>query len=79
MKFENVVEVLSKAKVPCRVKEDDNGTIDIELGFDYPEILVDDIYKAFNQNLPTNIIICADSCGGKVINITNIAGGKRNY
>lgn len=80
MKFENVVEVLRKAKVPCRIKEDADGTIDIELGYNYPDELVDDIYKAFNQNLPNNISICAHSSGGKVINTTVVGVNKiRSY
>jgi len=80
--FNEVVSILTEARIPCRVKETkfhDQVEISIECGFNFPDELVDRIYSAFGGNLPKEISICADSCGGEVTNRARIAGGPKEY
>lgn len=76
--FEIAAEKLSAARIPCRLKEVD-GQLVVELGFNYPDELVDAIYSAVGSDLANQMEICADQSGGSVTNMQRIAGGPKRY
>jgi hypothetical protein len=83
MTFQQIVAILEEGKIPCIVKQyeyDDHGIkYTIELGFNWPEELVEVIDKVFDGRTPSYIELCGDSCGGNMIAKKSIAGGKKDY
>ena len=77
--FETLVKALTKAKVPCKVKElKDQEELIVECGWDYPDKLffkVDDIATSLN----IQVEVCADHTGGTVINSIRLNGGPQRY
>jgi hypothetical protein len=84
--FQQVVEILSAAKIPCVLKqfryEDGSTQFSVELGFNWPEHLMDEVYDAFakaGHRVPRNLDVCADSCRPDMIAKKTIAGGQKRY
>ena len=84
--FQQVADILTQAKVPCILKqyryEDGSTQFSVELGFNWPEELMDDVYYAFTKAghpVPRNLDVCGDSCGPDMIARKSIAGGQKNY
>jgi hypothetical protein len=76
IEFDNIVKALTQAEGPCHLKETNQTEYIIELGFHYPEELVDMIYSA----LPGfNGIICGDSAGYTMVASARICGGPKRY
>ena len=74
--FDKIVKALTKAKIPCLLKETNQSEYIIELGGWYPDELVDQIYEAIPDYKGT---ICASSSGHVVVASTRICGGPKNY
>ena len=86
LSFQQVADILSEAKVPCILKEyryeDGSTQFSVELGFNWPEELMDDVYNAFakaGHRVPRNLDVCGDSCGPDMIARKKIAGGQKDY
>lgn len=73
--FQSIQQALSQAKIPSRLKQTTSEFV-IELGFNYPDELVDRIYEVLPDFKGS---ICADSSGGIVLNQAVIAGGPKRY
>ena len=78
--FDTIIEKATKSKVPCTcILYKFGGKLDavIELGFYYPDRLVDKLDDAgINCN---EICICADHAGGETIRRVHVNGGKKRY
>jgi hypothetical protein len=86
LSFQQVADILSEAKVPCILKQyrykDSSTQFSVELGFNWPEELMDDVYYAFTKaghSVPRNLDVCGDSCGPDMIARKKIAGGQKDY
>jgi hypothetical protein len=86
LSFQQVVDVLSGAKIPCILKEYsyENGDtrFSVEFGFNWPEELMGDVEAAFaaiGYSVPSNMDFCGDSCGPDMIARKKIAGGQKDY
>lgn len=84
--FSQIAEILTAGKIPCTFKEYryENGDtrFSIEFGFNWPEELVDQVDAAFAKagfRVPSNVGLCADSCGPNLIAKRSIAGGPQRY
>ena len=83
LSFQEVVNILEAAKIPCIVKryEYESGSIrySIEFGFNWPTELVEDVAKAFGGQIPSYVDVCGDSCGPTMTARKKIAGGQKDY
>lgn len=73
--FEAAKQALVKAQVPCRLKDTDRELV-IEFGWNWPESLVDQVYRAL-PNFKGSL--CAEQHGGAINQSVDIAGGPRRY
>ena len=71
--FDEVVEILKENKIPCRVKELNDG-IWVELGFDYPDELANKVFELVDVGIAAEI-----SGGIQNPRSTLIAGGPKRY
>lgn len=79
-KYEQLIKNLEKAKVPCKVKLSDH-TIIIECGWDFPDRIfhkVSDAADAANLK-DSEIEVCAEESGAKVIDSKRVNGGPKRY
>lgn len=75
MTFEFVKEKLTEGRIPCKLKEMEDGLI-IELGMFYPDELSEKVWEILPGYKGS---ICAEESGGKVIQYDYICGGKKHY
>ena len=74
--YEKVVDGLRSRKIPSRVKLEDNGKINIELGFDFPDSLAGKVFDMLDE-LGVDAEIMAETTGGVNVESERIAGGPR--
>jgi hypothetical protein len=74
--FKTVVSQLSAANVPCRVKEVAGGNIIVELGFNYPDEMFDQVIDAVGY---TSVEVCAEVSGFDIVNSSSVAGGPKRH
>jgi len=82
MTFKELVSLLQKAEMPCKIKryEWKTGTsYTIELGSGWPYELVGDLENVFGGRIPNYISVCADSYGPNMTASKIIAGGPKQY
>jgi hypothetical protein len=73
--YEKVVDGLRARKIPSRVKLEEDGTINIELGFDYPDSLSEKVFNMLDE-LGVDAQIMAET-SIKGIKSERINGGPR--
>jgi hypothetical protein len=78
--FKTVVTLLERADIACQVKEvegrEGGNRILIELGFHYPDEMVDQVKNAIGD-LKAEIL--ASSSGHTVLSSVNVNGGPNSY
>jgi hypothetical protein len=74
--FQSIADKLTKAKVPCKVKLTDEGTVIVECGFNYPDSIFDQIMDATDD---ADIEVCGSESGSKIVASKVIAGGPKRY
>ena len=74
--YEKVVDGLRSRKIPSRVKLEDSGKINIELGFDFPDSLAGKVFDMLDE-LGVEADIMAETTGGVDVESERIAGGPR--
>lgn len=75
--FNKVVELLTAAKVPCKVKlTDGKDEIIVECGWNYPDEM---FYRIMDAIGDINVSVCAEESGNKVISSRLISGGPKRY
>ena len=73
--YEKVVDGLRARKIPSRVKLEEDGTINIELGFDFPDSLANKVFNMLDE-LGVEADIMAET-SAKGIKSERINGGPR--
>ena len=73
--YDKVVDGLRARKIPSRVKLEENGRINIELGFDFPDSLADKVFNMLDE-LGVEADIMAET-SAKGIKSERINGGPR--
>ena len=79
--YDNLIQSLRLAKIPCNVKLKKNEIL-IELGWDYPDKLIDKILDIGNKlglSLGINLSIAASESGSDAIESRMLNGGPRNW
>ena len=74
--YDKVVDGLRSRKIPSRVKLEDSGKINIELGFDFPDSLAGKVFDMLDE-LGVEADIMAETTGGVDVESERIAGGPR--
>ena len=74
--YEKVVDGLRSRKIPSRVKLEDSGKINIELGFDFPDSLAGKVFDMLDE-LGVEADIMAETTGGVNVESERINGGPR--
>ena len=74
--YDKVVDGLRARKIPSRVKLEDSGKINIELGFDFPDSLAGKVFDMLDE-LGVEADIMAETTGGVDVESERIAGGPR--
>ena len=74
--YNKVVDGLRARKIPSRVKLEDSGKINIELGFDFPDSLAGKVFDMLDE-LGVEADIMAETTGGVNVESERIAGGPR--
>ena len=74
--YNKVVDGLRALKIPSRVKLEDSGKINIELGFDFPDSLAGKVFDMLEE-LGVEADIMAETTGGVDVESERIAGGPR--
>lgn len=79
-KYEALIKNLEKAKIPCKVKLMDDEIV-IECGWNFPDRIFDKVSDAADDaNLKSSDInVCAEQDGGKVLDSKRINGGPKRY
>jgi hypothetical protein len=73
--YEKVVDGLRSRKIPSRVKLEDSGKINIELGFDFPDSLADKVFNMLDElGVKADIMAETTAIG---VESERIAGGPR--
>lgn len=73
--FEKVVQLLSDAKIKCRVRLVDDNSITVELGSNYPDELASRVWDILGD---IEVDICA-SVSANFLKTKNIEGGIPEY
>jgi len=79
-KYEQLIKNLEKAKIPCNVKLQDSSIV-IECGWDFPDRIfhkVSDAADAANLK-DSEIEVCAEQSGGKILDSKRVNGGPKRY
>ena len=74
--YNKVVDGLRALKIPSRVKLEDSGKINIELGFDFPDSLAGKVFDMLKE-LGVEADVMAETTGGVDVESERIAGGPR--
>ncbi len=84
--FDTIIKKFNEAKIPSDTKLYDSGELLIQLGWDYPDKLVNKVYDILTQlgikdeEFNDIVSICAEGGGrGKVIKGVQTSGGRRDY
>ena len=75
--YEKVVNGLESLNIPSRIKLDEDGTINIELGFDYPDSLAGKVFDLLDELNVDAQIMASTSIRG--IKRTTTNGGPQEY
>ena len=77
MKFEKLLEDLKKAGLQVTVKKFDNGTIQVQCGWNYPDEMYFQV-SDIAEEIGIEISVSAESCGGQFEEFV-INGGYRRH
>ena len=79
--YKDLVAILSKERVPCKVTLTDTPEIIVECGWDYPDSLFEKITRLGESvGIPVKTLnICAESYGHSMIESARIGGGPKRY
>ena len=75
--YKKVVDGLKSRKIPSKVKLEEDGTINIELGFDYPDLLSEKVFDMLDE-LDIKADIMAET-SARGVESESIYGGPQEY
>lgn len=80
-KFNRVCKKLEKRKIPCDVKLENDGTINIVLGMWFPDSICDRAFRVLESCKveQKDYCVCGDLGSSDVVESKRVYGGKKSW